>query len=68
MPTLVAGLPNTAASRPVSSLSTSDSWGDSIAGVTRVAVTTGWAGSDMSTARTPAEASTTSVGNSSVVS
>ena len=46
-------MPITATSSPRRSLSTSDSCGVCIAGVTSVVVRTGFAGSDMSTTATP---------------
>ena len=71
-PGSVVGLPITAASRPRFWLTSTDSCGDCMAGVTSVAVRTGLAGSLTSTTATPAGPScgrwTVWVGNSSVVS
>ncbi len=61
-------LPATAASTPRFSLRISDSCGEAIAGVVRIAASFGCAGSAMSTTRTPIVRSGTLVGGSSDVS
>jgi hypothetical protein len=68
IPTLVVRFPATAATRPRLWLTTSDSCGVSIAGVTSRAVTFGSFGFDMSTTLTPPSWSRKFVGYSSVVS
>ena len=67
-PTFVVRLPATATSRPRRWLSTSDSCGVCIAGVTSRAVRTGFAGFDMSSTFTPPSWSRRFVGYMSVVS
>ncbi len=65
------GLPITATSSPRFSLSSSDSWGDSIDGVISDAVCTGFAGSAMSSTVTPVRSALRNcalLGKSSVLS
>jgi hypothetical protein len=68
MPTFVLRFPTTAAKMPRLWLSTSDSCGESIAGVTSRSDSTGLAGFAMSTTFTPPSESRALVGYISVVS